>query len=51
LIDGSVPILEVNNSQGLGLEYVDFEVVEQVLHDLLAVLAHEVWTNLQHELN
>lgn len=49
--DRIVPILQVDNCQGLCFEVIDLVVVEQVFHNLLAISRQEERTNFQQEFN
>ena len=44
-----VPVLEVYYGQGLGLKYIDFVVVKQILQYFLAALVHKPRTDLEHK--
>ena len=44
-----IPVLEVYYGQGLGLKYVDFVVVKQILQYFLAALVHKPRADLEHK--
>lgn len=48
-VDGVVPVLEEDYADCFRLEYVYFEISQQILDDLLALLVEEVWAKFEHE--